>query len=157
MSYAMVINGEFTVSSHSGKVLLRKRKSVTDKIIQLYDDIEEVSSAFFTSLIPPSILKSLGGDLLKLKFSGDIDLYSDANTGQEVYVQCNAESNIKWFWKYGLGQPNDKIDGSAVILCKDYKKYIDKEESMKISMKVHVSLSNKPQKPFYRIGYGEEY
>lgn len=108
--------------------------------------------------IPPSSLQSLDGELLHLKFTGIVNVIPpDPQNVQPMFMKCFAESNVNWYWKSGLSQPDNRVDGVATVLYTQYAKYINASDDFVIHVSMDVDLGASPQKEVDRIGYGSRY
>lgn len=154
------IVGNFFVK-HSGKIL----QSAKNTYVETFDLIEDETNFIvrprpknFVFSVSPSTLNSLNGEILNVTFAGTVTVTSlDPRNAQELFMKCFAESNIDWFWKSGISQPDNKVDGVATVLSNQYQTKMNQSENFDILMSIYVNFTTAPQEPVERKDNGQTY
>lgn len=154
------MNGDFLVK-HSGKVL-QSAKNVYVEIFDPIDDDEiyvvQPRPKNFLFSVSPDTLRSLDGDLLHVTFTGTVNVAAlDPRNVQKLFMKCFAKSNINWYWKSGLSQPYNKVEGVATVLLNQYETNLYNSENFDILMNMYVQFTTVPQDNVDRQDNGQEY
>lgn len=158
MGSRIEIIGSFAVK-HSDTFTVNTRNNFVERI-----DSAEPNFVFvptpreFKLSISPQSLRTLAGDLQLITFTGIVNIIPIHPLHVErYYMKCNADSNIQWFWKSGLTQPDNRVDGCATVLLKQYQSYMDDGKNFDVSVTIYPNLSTTPLKEVGRIQYGYKY
>lgn len=145
--------------TRSATIKMKTKNSFTENIDSIDDDFSlTVQPGDINLSIPSSTLQALDGELLHLKFTGIVNVMPlDPHNVQPIFMKCFAESNINWYWKIGLTQPDSRVEGVATVLFTEYAKYIDTSDDLIIHVSMDVDLGSVPRKEVDRIGYGPQY
>lgn len=120
MGHRVEITGKF-LATHSDHVLSKTITSIVDNIATVADDEIVVVLGNFVLTLSPSTLQSLNGELLHIKFSDIVNVTPSGRCNVRTpFIQCNAKSNISWYWKCGISQPVHEIAGVATVLFNQY-------------------------------------
>lgn len=157
MAVNVEIIGEF-VAKNGDTIVLTSNNSFKHTTATAISYFNVILPGTFELVVPPQILKDLKGELLHVTFNGTVNVTPVDDCSVEMpFIGCNAQSNICWYWKYGLCQPEHKVEGATTVLFKQYEQYMNKCESMPITITVFVTITKTPQEVIERTGYGSEY
>lgn len=158
MGSRIEVTGTFAVK-YSDTITVNTTNTFVEVIENINCDMNfvPIPSKFNLSVLPQT-LENLSGDLLLITFTGIVNITPiDPIYLQRLHMKCFAESNISWFWKSGLTQPDNRIDGVSTVLSNQYQSYLDDERNFDVSVEVTLNLTTSPQPEVHRTPHGRSY